>query len=40
MYLAPDGTLEEKVERRTLVANLREKRESEPEKVWVIRQGK
>ena len=39
VYVAPDRTLEERVERRTLVANLKERRKSEPEKVWVIRQG-
>ena len=39
VYVAPDRTLEERVERRTLVASLRKRRRSEPEKVWAIRQG-
>ena len=39
VFIAPDRTLDERVERRKLVAKLREKRELEPEKVWSIRRG-
>lgn len=37
VYIAPDRTIEERTERRALVARLRERRELEPEKVWRIR---
>eukprot|EP00116_Pleurobrachia_bachei_P015657 sb/3475919/ len=39
VFIAPDRTLEERVERRSLVAKLRERREVEPEKLWSIRRG-
>ena len=39
VYIAPDLTIEERAERRELVARLREKRELEPEKVWRIKRG-
>ena len=39
VFIAPDRTLEERVERRKLVATLRERRELEPEKVWSIKRG-
>ena len=39
VYIAPDRTLEERVERRELVTKLKEKRENEPNKAWKIRRG-
>eukprot|EP00116_Pleurobrachia_bachei_P013608 sb/3473870/ len=39
VYISPDRTVEERTERRDLVAKLREKRELEPEKVFRIRRG-
>ena len=39
VYIAPDRTVEERAERRVLVTRLRERRESEPEKIWRIRRG-
>ena len=39
VYIAPDRTVEERAERRVLVARLRERRKSEPEKIWRIRRG-
>ena len=39
VFVAPDRSVEERTERRVLVARLREKREKEPDKVWRIRRG-
>ena len=39
VFISPDRTLEERLERRELVAKLKEKKESEPDKSWKIRNG-
>ena len=39
VFVAPDRSVEERTERRELVAKLREKRDNEPDKVWRIRRG-
>ena len=39
VFISPDRTVEERTERRDLVARLREKREQEPEKIFRIRRG-
>ena len=39
VFVAPDRSVEERTERRELVAKLKERREHEPDKVWRIRRG-
>eukprot|EP00116_Pleurobrachia_bachei_P005284 sb/3465546/ len=39
VFISPDRTVEERTERRDLVARLKEKREKEPEKMFRIRRG-
>ena len=39
VFISPDRTVEERTERRDLVARLKEKRGQEPEKIFRIRRG-
>ena len=39
VFISPDRTIEERKERRELVAKLKAKRETDPDKTWVIRRG-
>ena len=39
VFISPDRSVEERKERRELVARLKERRKSEPNKVWKVRRG-